>query len=317
VFNNGIEEKKLQKARGGSALCLCLMLAGLMGGTATLANAQSNEMNNRLNRLENEIETLNRAVYRGEQPPQAPQRLFNGSGATDAQANAQMEIRLQQLETQIRELTGKIEEQVYTINQLQNDITAMQDAGINAAPQQPPQPNMARMGMEQPPLGQDPAQNAPAVNPMGLDWEQAQAPTGIQTATSLPSNTDATSLYETAYADLKNSRYTEAREGFEDFLEAHPNHILSANAKYWLGETFYVQGDYKQSAKIFAQGFQTFPDSAKSPDMLLKLGLSLANLDKTDEACIALSQLPVKFKAGPQTVLDRGAEEMDRLNCTI
>ena len=106
-----------------------------------------------------------------------------------------------------------------------------------------------------------------------------------------------------------------ARQKFEDFLNNHPDHVLSANAQYWLSETYYAKGSYSQAARMFAQGFQKYPDSAKSPDMLLKLGLSLAAADKTEEACIALSQLPVKFKSGPQDILERGAAEMERLNC--
>ena len=83
-----------------------------------------------------------------------------------------------------------------------------------------------------------------------------------------------------------------------------------------MGETFYVRGQYKDSARAFAEGFQTYPDSAKAPDMLLKLGMSLSGLKKDSDACVALKQLPLKFPTAPAQVLERGAQEVKRLNCS-
>ena len=110
-------------------------------------------------------------------------------------------------------------------------------------------------------------------------------------------------------------KYQEAQEGFDAFLESHPDHVLSANAKYWLGETYYVRGNYKKSARIFAEGFQTYPDSAKSPDILLKLGMSLVGMKKNKEACVALSQVEVKFPNGSGPVIKRARTEMEKLDC--
>ena len=91
--------------------------------------------------------------------------------------------------------------------------------------------------------------------------------------------------------------------------------MLAANAKYWLGETYYVRGEFKKSARIFAEGFQSFPESAKAPDILLKLGMSLAGMDKQREACVALSQVAIKFPAGNDPVLQRADQEMEKLGC--
>ena len=52
-------------------------------------------------------------------------------------------------------------------------------------------------------------------------------------------------LYEQAYGYLLQKDYGAAESGFEDFLKRHPNHQLAGNAQYWLGETFYVRGQYQ------------------------------------------------------------------------
>ncbi len=82
-----------------------------------------------------------------------------------------------------------------------------------------------------------------------------------------------------------------------------------------MGETYYVRAQYKEAARSFAEGFQSYPESAKAPDMLLKLGLSLVGLDKVKEACVALEQLPLKFPGAPEQILTRGKKEVERLNC--
>lgn len=326
-----IRIKNNKKAWGARTPCFYFVSALVLGAclfVAPVAMAQNNDLTNRLQRLENEIDTLNRAVYKGEKPPQQIYTNNNAStGTSDAQSNAQMEIRLQQIETQMRDLTGKVEEQIYTINQLKNDVGFLQNKVANMPATNTPDTSAAdnnNGGITRTPAARleptpvvdtPPVNNASPSNPLNLDLS-AQEPTGMQVASPIASTSKATAKYEAAYALIQDKKYKDARSAFDMFLKEHPNHVLSANAKYWLGETYYVDGDYGQAARAFAQGFQKFPDSAKSPDMLLKLGLSLANLEKTEEACIALAQLPVKFKAGPKTILDRGEQERSRLNCS-
>lgn len=76
------------------------LLAVALAGLPFMAGAQGGDwdMQNRIKRLENEIQTLSRAVYRGEKPPAG---VGGGlSGGADA------EIRLQQIETEVRGLRG-------------------------------------------------------------------------------------------------------------------------------------------------------------------------------------------------------------------
>ncbi|MEM6812106.1 MAG: tol-pal system protein YbgF [Pseudomonadota bacterium] len=318
VFNKyALKKKNNSKAQGIYALCLSFIFILTFAGQLSSALAQDS-VNNRLNRLENKLETLNRAVYTGDFS-QAPRQIYNTTNVKqDDASTAQMEIRLQQIETQMRTLTGKLEEQLYTINQLRLDVQRLQNVPItqnssslmNDNPVAQPQIEP----LEQP--VQDPEPEKDNNSLFGIDLT-AQEPQGMNLASPIRSRNDATASYEQAFRHIKDKEFLEARAAFEEFLLDHPNHVLTANAKYWLGETFYAEGEFKQAARIFAEGFQSYPDTPKSPDMLLKLGLSLSNLGKKDEACITLSQLPIKFQSGPEAILERGADEINRLNCTI
>lgn len=222
--------------------------------------------------------------------------------------SAQTEVRLQQMETQIRDLTGKIEQQNYTIGQLEKQIKKLKES-------EAVQSEVVPRGASQIAVPEKDPLMAQQKNPLNLDFK-ALDPKGMQTA--IPGgSTDATGQYEQAFAHLKSQNYDVAQKGFETFLESNSDHVLAANAKYWLGETFYVRGEYKKAAKTFAEGFQAFPNSAKSPDILLKLGMSLAGMGKKGDACVALSQLPVKFPTGSDPILERGLQEMDKLSCEL
>ena len=238
----------------------------------------------------------------------------------DSNDAAQTEIRLQQMETQIRELTGKVEEQLYEINSLKQQIETLEimatPSAQETAPLQPATPpaqqeSVMNVVTPKPAQQQSPAYNEgnEGADPLNLKYEPA-----IQEETPLKGG-DAAAQYEAAYTQLKLRQYDGARLGFENFLKTYSDNILAANAHYWLGETYYVQGSYGDAARAFAKGFQAFPDSAKSPDMLLKLGMSLKGMGKSEQACVALSQLPIKFPGGPKPVLDLAEKQMQELKC--
>ena len=63
--------------------------------------------------------------------------------------------------------------------------------------------------------------------------------------------------YERAYGSLLRQDYAAAEIGFAEFLAQFPSHELSGNAQYWLGESFYVRGQYKPAANALLKGYQT------------------------------------------------------------
>ena len=121
--------------------------------------------------------------------------------------------------------------------------------------------------------------------------------------------------YDYAFGLLRQADYAKAEQALSKFLDAHPEHALAGNAKYWLGETFYVRGNYERAAVTFAEGFQTYPDSQKAPDNLLKLGMSLAQIDRTEDACGIFAELQSRYPDAKNNILQRAEREQERLNC--
>lgn len=290
-------------------LCLCCFV---VLGAATPAFSQSRDLVNRVSRLENEVDTLNRAVYKGERPP-APVSEGAASETSD------LLLRVQQLEGEIRNLTGKVEQQSYDNQQLQMRLDALEqdsrmrldtiEGQLRNAPAAAPQPSSAHAPMMQQPqpdpvpsAGMPPAPNAP----------QAVV-TGNETGAV---SVDAAALYEQGFAEIKRNDYVAAEKSFANFIKQYPEHALTPNAMYWLGETHYVRKEYDKAARVFAEAYQKYPKGPKGADNLLKLGMSLAGSGKKNDACIALGQLKRQYPDGPAPILNKGDQEMATLGCS-
>ena len=58
------------------------------------------------------------------------------------------------------------------------------------------------------------------------------------------------SLYQQGQELFKAGEVVKARERFTSFLEKYPTHQLAANARFWLGETYYSIHDIFQEEKL-------------------------------------------------------------------
>lgn len=232
---------------------------------------------------------------------------------------ADTQSRLLQLEDQVRELTGRLDEMGHRLEQtnqqlqqLQQNIdfrltkleggSAMNDSGAVTGPASTPAPSSGVLGTL--PANADTAAVAPA------------APAGASSSASmsLPEGTPEVQ-YEYARGLLKQGRYGEARAAFEEFLKVHPNDELSGNAQYWLGETYYAQGQYKNAADAFLNGYTTYKDSQKAPDSLLKLGMTMVVLGQKDAACSVFGELGNKFPNASPAIVARAQRERQKAGC--
>ncbi len=154
----------------------------------------------------------------------------------------------------------------------------------------------------------------------GTDESGGNAGDGTQSASKsggagpLP-DTAPKKQYDAAFKLLQEREFDKAETALRAFLDKHPEHDLAGNAKYWLGETYYVRGNYNKAAVVFAEGFRTYPDSRKAPDNLLKLGITLGEIDKVDKACRLFSELQSRFPDAPKNILRRAKTEQAELGC--
>ena len=279
---------------------------------AAPALAQNNDMRALMGRMEDmqrQMDTIARQVYKGGTPPAGA--MSGGVSPDNAGMAAAMDERMAGIEASVKQLNNRLDEQDYAVGQMKQQFemfksdmeVQLKELGTHSAAATP---------------AADPAASATAKTD-GIDTEaatkaQATTETAAGTAEDLPTDS-AASMYDAAFQALREQKYDRAETAFKAFLKKYKDDALAGNAQYWLGETYYVRGNYPEAAKIFAQGYQKYPKSSKAPDNLLKLGLSLSQNGKTKEACVTLQQLGVQYTNAAAVIKQRAADERKKLQC--
>jgi tol-pal system protein YbgF len=312
------------------------LLQLFLAGTALAQDQNLRPLLDRLDRLERDMNQLQRQVYRGGGSGGAP---VPAAPADSSSSAVSAEIRMDQLEAQMRQLTGTVEETTYNIDQLKSRLdklvsdvdmrlsalehpgdaaaaSAAAGAQANAAPAGGTPP--AASAEQAPPqgAGANPAAPASTSGTLGTLTTGPATQTASRTKPGgpLPAGS-AQDQYNYAFGLLRQADYPGAEEALRAFVQRYPNDALAGNAQYWLGETFYVRKDYNNAAAAFAEGYRKYPQSGKGADSLLKLGMSLSNVGQKKEACLSLNQLAHDFPNASANIKERASQEKQHLGC--
>ena len=105
-----------------------------------------------------------------------------------------------------------------------------------------------------------------------------------------------------------------AAEAFAAFVQTYPGSPLATEAQFLRGEALTRTGAHAGAARAYLDAFSAGPDGSRAPEALLGLGRSLGTLGQTDEACLTLSELPIRFP-GSAAARD-GAAARAELGCS-
>jgi tol-pal system protein YbgF len=301
---------------------LCLLTAA--GPSAFAQNSTDlRPLYDRIERLQRDVDGLQRQLARGSAPA-------TGSGASAAAAGSgvstdymgRTEDRFAGIDDQVRDLTGKIEQLSHQISEatsrldkLVSDVDFRLSAlEKGAAPAQSGDAAPGAQGAAQ--AGQNAGAQQRLVLVPGSPAGQAAAAPAVQLPQGSPE-----AQYEFAYglllqAQREQSDFTRPEQALRAFIAANPNHKLAGNAQYWLGETYYVRRDYQSAAATFAEGLQKYPKSDKAPDNLVKLGMTLGQLNRKPEACGTLAEVDKRYPSAPAQIKQTAQRERVRFGCT-
>ncbi len=293
---------------------LAVALVAAMLAAPALAQSDLQPLMERLQRLERDIQTLNVQIARGAMAPIAREGAPSGPAPDPASASG-INARLGAMEEEIRSVTGTFESLNHQIQQLNQRLDKVVgdlefrlgalEGGRGGIPRASAAPAPGPVETALPPGARE-----GTLGTLGGERRAATAPTGEV----LPQGS-AKDRYNHAFGLLRQANYDRAELAFTEFLKAHPDDALAGNARYWLGETHYVRGDYLKAAEIFAENYKLDSQGAKAPDTLLKLGMSLAQLDKGAQACVTLGELRKKFPKAPDAIKSGMERERKRLSC--
>ena len=223
-----------------------------------------------------------------------------GSLGAVREGQAEINSRLSEVSQGLQSLRGRFEENKYYVDKTIKDsetdrdllttrIQALEAQVKTLADRLGGLPQTSVPQTEAPAAaGQSPALTAAQANNKAGGLAQHAAP--VEGAAK-----ERVTAYNDAYQAFKDKKYKEARRKFESYVKDYPKNDLTDNAQFWIGETYYAEGDYEGAILAYETLLKKYPESAKTSVAMLKQGLAFTNIGDVKTGTIILKRLIEKF----------------------
>ena len=96
--------------------------------------------------------------------------------------------------------------------------------------------------------------------------------------------------YKNAMTLVREKKFAEANVAFNDFVKNYPQDPSVGNALYWSGEAYLVQSDLDKALESFRKVVTQYPDHDKAADATYKMGITLHKKDEVAQAKVGLQK---------------------------
>jgi tol-pal system protein YbgF len=244
---------------------------------------------------------------------QSVRRDVDSASQVQAQADAQQD-RIEDLQSQLAAATAENESLQHQLMDAQREIARLQAmvgnlAAVNndLSAGNPPAPGGAPQQQQQPQGGS----GGGSASLSGGPPQQGQL--GTLSASEVPG--DAGDAYSQALDLLKNGNYPEAEVAFGDLLQRFPNADVTNDARFWYAFTLLARHNDQDAAQNFVQYLRDAPNSPKAPEAQVRLGMALAEMGRTQQACTFYTNLPQRYPHAPPNIRSLAAGEAARNHC--
>lgn len=261
-----------------------LFSLALFAGTMTPAAAQQAQIERRVDRLEQEMRTVQRRVFPGgvgaTVDPELTPRVVVPVQTGSSDGISSLASRVEALEAQLARMTGQIEENGYQIRQLEEQMTRLRrdtQAQIERLQQaaQPPAPAAA-----------DPDPAAAAESPAG---------TGTAPAEPARATDPAEAAYNGGFRLWEQRRYGDAQRALTEAADRFPRSRWASWSRNLAGRAYLDDAKPATAARIFLQNYQANPRGERAADSLFFLGEALVRLNRRAEACPVYDELETTY----------------------
>ena len=121
--------------------------------------------------------------------------------------------------------------------------------------------------------------------------------------------------FDVAYGYYRQREYETAEKSFAAFIQKNPKSKLTADATYYLGESFYQRNRPREAAEQYLKISTQYANSQRAPDAMLRLGQSLNALGAKEQACATFAEIPRKYPNAAANVKAEADREAKRVQC--
>lgn len=208
----------------------------------------------------------------------APSHFAHDEVVDENATNSTLDLlkKIEYLQQEMSELRGKVEEQTYQMQQLQEHQKKLYldlDKRLReGGPAKVGGVSSISLGEREEVAAKDMQGNLDARTASQFAKQELTPST---TLTALPNSDDVIAeekAYQQAYHLIQSKDYQGALSAFQSMVKNYPQGKFLPNAHYWLGEIYLVKNDLDLAAQAFEVVYHRHPNHPKAADSLLKLG---------------------------------------------
>jgi tol-pal system protein YbgF len=256
-------------------IALNVFLVGLMAFWGCATQSDVNTIDNRLSEME----------MRDIQQRQHREQLKNEFETYSQELRKQsagLRAMLEEMNEDIRILSGRLEEMEYSINKQQQNAAELENKRAEKLDR----------------LAERVDENSDRLSRMDqyLNLESSKKRAAV-VAPSAPAKKASSEddLYRSAKQAFDQGDFEAARKGFQNFIKQYPNSKNADNAQFWIGEIYYREKWYEKAILEYQNVLEKYPKGNKAPAALLKQGLAFSNIGDTTNAKLILQELNRKY----------------------
>jgi len=106
--------------------------------------------------------------------------------------------------------------------------------------------------------------------------------------------------YSEGYHLYQGKKYPQARAKFSQYLKEQPKGAKAQEARYYLADSFYLEGKYQEAAVEFNKMVSMHPQSILAPAALLRQALAYQNLQQNAAYRSTLKKLTQTYPRSPE-----------------
>ena len=273
-----------------------------------------------IDRITEEIKDLNKAVFNKSFDNE---KLNSLDESIDAERFTSIDIRIYDLEKDIKNLTLQFEEILFKLDDISNDIVDLESKLISKLEKINTEPRKENIENNKATTEED--LEIEEKNTLGKivisddNTKNVKEPSNLNVEKKKNSllqevsNLKPEEQMQYALDQMMKKNYNDSKNILDHFIENFPENQLSGSAHFWLGKIYLFETNYRKAAIVFGEGVQKFPNSIKAPEMYYELAKSLKEMDKIPESCKTLTLLEQNYEGNKFT---KDPEKIkDKLNC--
>lgn len=283
-----------------------LIAIALMSGVSSVpAIAQTDTTVLRVDKLEKEMKAVQRKVFPGGAALEPELAASNApplpAGSASSAPITDLTARVDSLETQLRSLTGQVEQDGFRLKKLEDAqktyegrLKAMETPADTA--EKAPMKDIALVTpAPKTPVAKPGAQTKPAVvKPASTPAPNAKVDSARKTAIAaveVPATGDAAEdAYTYGFRLYSAKLYPEAQAKLKEFAAKYPSHKRASYAQNLLGRAYLDEGKPALASVAFYDNYQKNPRGERASESLSWLGTALLRLKKPADACKVYSE---------------------------